>query len=233
MVGVFVALGIGMQMVAGWQQAQRQAVLAARETAFTAAWQPPAADAAQRVQRALGLHFDTIVAQAPGRGESLIDPERGISVHIEPLPLGDTASGLMAQLMRPVQAAASWMAARLALQPGGLQQSRVEVTLASLPGLPAPWSGPGPVLVEQAAVLGDNWAATGPEQVGQCSGGLVPSQALAGPLQALRPLLWPARLLEPSLGQLCVGLIEPERVPADRLTGGAAGSAQPSDPSCH
>lgn len=233
MVGVFVALGIGLQMVAGWQRAQRNAVLAAREAAFSSVWQLPSSDAATRAQRAVALHFDGVLGQAPGQGESLVDHDRGISVRGDPLALGDTASGLMRQLMQPVQAAAGWMAARLELQPGGLQQSRVEVTLASLSRLPAPWSDPGPVLVEQAAVLGDNWAATGPDQVRQRSAGLVPSHALAAPLQALRPLLWPARVLEPSLGQLCIGLIEPERVPADRVAGGAPGSAQPGDPACH
>jgi hypothetical protein len=35
-----------------------------------------------------------------------------------------------------------------------------------------------------------------------------------------RPLLAPLALLEPSLGDLCFGLIEPDRIPEDRLGAG-------------
>jgi hypothetical protein len=56
--------------------------------------------------------------------------------------------------------------------------------------------------------------------VRQRAGGLVPTNRLQALNAVWRPLSLPLGILEPSLRKLCFGLIEPDRIPEDRLGSG-------------
>ncbi|MGH8795737.1 MAG: hypothetical protein ACREXI_01665, partial [Caldimonas sp.] len=68
---------------------------------------------------------------------------------------------------------------------------------------------------------------SGPPQVASRAGGLLLTSAAA----PLRPLLKLSTqllsVLEPSLRELCLGTVDPERVPDDRLGGGTDADAGP------
>jgi hypothetical protein len=67
------------------------------------------------------------------------------------------------------------------------------------------------------ALLGNDWSASGPSHVARRAGGLVPTHVLTPLSRIWRPLSAPLSLFEPSLRDLCFGLLEPDRVPEDRL----------------
>lgn len=233
MVSVFVALGVGMQVLCGWQRLQRQAVMAAHEVAFSATWDVQPVDAQRLQERTLALHFDGVGTVAPGSGESLLSHESGMALTLTQAPPPGNTPALLLSVLRPLQAVGGFLGGEFDLQQQGFAQAEVSLQGADLPGLPAPWNSAGLQARERAAVLGDSWAAASPQQVASRTAGLVPTGVLARQSAWLRPLLWPARLIEPALGRLCLGLIEPERLPIDRLSDAAPGAAQPGDASCH
>jgi hypothetical protein len=233
MVGVFVALGIGMQVLSGWQRLQRQAVIAARETAFSAAWNPRLAGVPDLQARMAALHLDGVGTVAPGTGQSLLERDPGPAVQVADASPPGTTPNLLVQVLRPLRAVGGFLGSEFALQQQGFAQATVALHMADLPALPQPWAAAALQVEERAAVLGDDWSAAGPAQVAQRTSGLVPTGVLARQAAVLRPLLWPVRLIEPALGRLCLGLIEPERVPVDRLAGAVGGASQPGDVACH
>lgn len=103
------------------------------------------------------------------------------------------------------------------LGPVGLRTARVTLRVASPDALPAPFAGLALALESQHVVVADGWGASGPRQAAARSAGLVPTNVLA----PAKPLLDVGKLLlsvlEPSLRQLCLGQVNPEVVPADRL----------------
>ncbi|MDR2216279.1 MAG: hypothetical protein LBE59_10650, partial [Nevskiaceae bacterium] len=76
------------------------------------------------------------------------------------------------------------------------------------------------------------WSADGPEHVAQRAGTLVPTHRLALLGDVIRPLLVPLSLLEPSLREFCLGLLDADGVPEDRLSPDRARAAQPAWNSC-
>ena len=100
------------------------------------------------------------------------------------------------------------------LQARGPDVATVSIAIDALrlPHVPQPY-----VIAAHASVLGGEWAADGPEQVGARVRGLAPLRVL-GPVTAiidpLAPLL---ALFEPRLREFCPGTIAPEIVPPDRL----------------
>jgi hypothetical protein len=108
------------------------------------------------------------------------------------------------------------------LKAEGLRSAQVSLNVSSPDSLPAPFAGLALELVERHAVLADGWGASGPAQAAARAGGLVPTAALA----AVRPLLDVGTavlsVLEPSLRQLCLGQVNAEVVPVDRLTTGSS-----------
>lgn len=106
----------------------------------------------------------------------------------------------------------------------GYFSSEVAVRIAPLAAEAPPLSRLKLVLRERTTVLGDAWNAASPEQVAERTAAFVP----AAPLRALRPVLgalrWALRLFEPAIDALCLGRIDAELVPLDRL--GAPGSAE-------
>jgi hypothetical protein len=109
----------------------------------------------------------------------------------------------------------------------------VMVKLANLESMPEPLNAMNLTLTERTAVLTDSWQAGGPGAVAERTGALVPTRLFTEFNGTLGGLLRSGlSLFEPSIDELCLGQINPEVVPADRL--GAPGSAERGNfrPSC-
>ena len=77
--------------------------------------------------------------------------------------------------------------------------------------------GPNVLLVTIDTLRADRVGAYGARDVATRAGGLVPTGLLRALNAIWQPLSVPLGVVEPSLGQLCLGLIEPDRIPEDRL----------------
>lgn len=116
MVGVFVALGIAMQILSGWQRLQRQAVIAARETAFSASWNPPLAGVPDLQARMAALHLDGVGTVAPGTGQSLLEQDPGPAVQVADESPPGTTPRLLVQVLRPLRAVGGFLGSNFTLQ---------------------------------------------------------------------------------------------------------------------
>jgi hypothetical protein len=109
----------------------------------------------------------------------------------------------------------------------------VMVKLANLESMPEPLNALNLTFTERTAVLTDSWQAGSPSAVAERTGALVPTRAFANFTGVLGPLLRQGlSLFEPSIDKLCLGQVNPEIVPPDRL--GAPGSGERGNfrPSC-
>jgi hypothetical protein len=109
----------------------------------------------------------------------------------------------------------------------------VMVKLANLESMPQPLNALNLTFTERTAVLTDSWQSGSPGAVAERTGALVPTRMFAEFSGLLGPLLQEGlSLFEPSIDKLCLGQIDPEVVPADRL--GAQGSGERGNftPSC-
>ena len=108
-----------------------------------------------------------------------------------------------------------------------LHRADVVVSLSKPAVLPDIFADAPTALAGHYVLLGDDWASFGPEQVARRAGGLLITHSTL----TLRPLLSLGRSLlavvEPAIDELCPGIIDPERVPADRLGTGSGGGDQP------
>jgi hypothetical protein len=213
---VLVLLGAGLHVVARYQSIQRQSVLAARHAAFRQAWLPaPAAqEALQRSLRA--QHFDRPGWTDPAGRAALLSP-RDVALSLAQSQAPGRAAGLVDHVLAPLVAPGGFLAAGFGFGGPGYHVADVSVAIPPVRGW-APFDRSGLALAQRAAILGNAWNAEGPAQVRARSEGLVPTAALRQPASLLQPFAAVLSLLEPSLADYCPGLIEPDRVPADRLS---------------
>lgn len=133
------------------------------------------------------------------------------------------AVAAMAQVATLIAATARLTGGTLDLDRRGFHAATVTVNLAPLAPFRELAAQRGLRLTERTSVLGDAWNAGDPGHVAARTAALVP----AARLRALRPLFdgleVALALIEPSFGTLCLGRIDPEVVPLDRL--GAPGSS--------
>jgi hypothetical protein len=109
----------------------------------------------------------------------------------------------------------------------------VTVKAANLESMPEPLNALNLTFTERTAVLTDSWQSGSPAAVAERTGALVPTRLFdefMGPVGDLLTL--GLSLFEPSIDELCLGQINPEIVPPDRL--GAPGSGERGNfrPSC-
>jgi hypothetical protein len=142
------------------------------------------------------------------------------------------AAAAVTVALQPLRAAGGFLGSGFDLTERGFHLARVAVSLDAIPHLPAPFNTLALDFEERAAVLGDAWNAAGPAHVAARARALVPTALLAAQTAWLRPVLAPLALFEPALSRFCPGLLEPELVPLDRLTGAAARIAQPGQAGC-
>jgi hypothetical protein len=119
-----------------------------------------------------------------------------------------------------LRVAGGFLGGNFDLSADGLLDGSISVDIAPDPYLPAPFDGMEVQLRQPFALLTDAWNASGASHVRSRTAGLVPTTTLSGLQTLWRPLLAPLALIEPSLAQLCLGMVEADRVPNDRLSAG-------------
>ena len=223
-----VAVALGMELLERYQDIQRQAMLAAREQVFSAAWRGAPGSSAALIDAVRQLHFQHPGWRDPTGLQPLLPDDAALTVQTSRLAPPGLAPQLLATVLHPLQALGSGL--DLPLQ--AYQTVQVSVPLKPLTHMPAPWSDLSLQLNESAALLADSWSAAGPSKVSSRASALVPATFLRQPLQLLQPLLLPLSLIEPAVAHLCIGLIEPERVPEDRLSPNVFARPQPGQDAC-
>ena len=127
------------------------------------------------------------------------------------------ASTAATLLLAPLQAAGGFLGSAFDLSDAGYRTVTVSADLPASRSLPDPFPALELTLAEPMTILSDAWNASGSTHVLQRTGGLVPTQALASLSEGWRPLATALAIVEPGINELCLGLIEPEGVPEDRL----------------
>jgi len=230
--GVFVLLVLGTELIARYHDIQRQALLAAREQAFSASWMAGRVSAAALQDRVRHLYFEQPGWSDPTGTVAVPASEDAVRLAVSEGAAPGRAAAAVAVALQPLRAVGGFLSAGFDLTDRGFHHARVAVTLDAIPHLPAPFDTLALDFEEHAAVLGDAWNASGPAHVAARARGLVPTALLGANTTWLRPVLAPLALFEPALSRFCPGLLEPDLVPLDRLTGAATGIAQPGQAGC-
>lgn len=207
---------LGALVLAGYLEVDRRVVGAARDEA----WQGvlPRASADPQVV-ASNVHRQSLADSAvfDPTGRRVLVREDDLEVEGAHRQLSGPAGSADEILLAPLRLTSGLFGADLELADAGQFQGSIRATVAAIDGMPAPFNELDLPLQASYGLLGDAWHAGGSRHVQARTEGLVP----AGPLRALgaiwQPLSVPLGVVEPSLRQLCFGLIEPDRIPEDRL----------------
>ena len=213
--GVLSILLLGLPALQRYHQLQFAGIGAARELAWLGS-----ADPAGGVGDPAAGQLDTVRAQWLPGGADHVDAqladvaslELGVAAGRLPGVAGDATQALLLPF-RPLQA----LGAGFDLDSNGLRSAQLTLHVHSPDALPAPFNGLALDLTERHSVLANGWGASGVAQAAHRAGGLVPTNVLAParPLLTVGTLLF--SVLEPDFRKLCLGLVDPEVVPADRL----------------
>jgi hypothetical protein len=217
--GVLALLLLGTTTIGGYQEAQRRAISAARQAAFEGGWLDQRTGSQPLQERLASLHFDDSgLSDATGRSRVVARE----SVRVTGATVQVPGRGAIATefLLKPLRAAGGFLGGGFDLNDSGFRTGIVSVETNGENQLPAPFRGLQLRFEQPYALLTDAWSAADPHHVARRAGGLVPGHALASMSGLWGGLSAPLSLLEPSLRQLCLGLIEPDRVPEDRLEAG-------------
>ncbi|MFM1887074.1 MAG: hypothetical protein RL026_2231 [Pseudomonadota bacterium] len=215
-----------------FQAVQRQTISAAREVAYSSAFGGfPQAEVARKAHLRR-WHFDDPGAVDPHTGRSLVADEDAINAVVLAGPPPGRAAELQTALVEPLRVVGGFLGADFTLNPAAHHSVVLNVSLSTAAGAPQPFDSIDLELKSQSAVLGDPWGGGDPQRVAARVRGLTPTGFLAEHQQLLRTALWPARLVEPALDHLCLGLVEPDRVPLDRLDPLPGNRPQPGQAGC-
>jgi hypothetical protein len=210
---------LGSITIAGLQKVQRRMAIAARQAAFQGAWMAPAADRAALLQPATGALFDDPgLTDAVGR-DPYIRPADVVVTAAMSAPPGMARTATQV-LIAPLQLAGGFLGGEFDLTSNGLLSGMISVEIKPTAYRPEPFDVLTVPLHQPFVLLTDAWNAGGTAQVRSRTAGLVPTSALSRMQTLWQPLLAPLSLIEPSLSRLCLGIIEPDRVPEDRLGAG-------------
>lgn len=207
---------LGTLTIGGYQEADRRGVLAARQSAWHESWSMGSTDT--RARAAL-LHEDFLTDSGvlEATGSHLLVAEDDLALDVGRSAPSGIAGGTAQVLLTPLRTVSGFLGAGFDLAEGGLVHGNLRTRIAPLPGMPAPFDGLEIQLRAPYALLGDAWHAGGVAHVRSRAGGLVPASRLAALNAIWQPLSVPIGIVEPSLRRLCFGLIEPDRIPEDRL----------------
>jgi hypothetical protein len=207
---------LGMLTLGGYQEADRRGVLAARQSAWHESWSPGTPDTEARAAL-LHQHFLTDSAVHDPTGRDLLVAAEDVVLEAGRSAPAGVAGGAAQMLLVPLRTVSGFLGSGFDLAEGGLVHGSVRARIAPLPHLPSPFDALDIQLQAPYALLGDAWHAGGIDHVGARAGGLVPASRLAALNAIWQPLSVPIGIVEPSLRRLCFGLIEPDRIPEDRL----------------
>lgn len=209
-------LMLGALALAGYLEVDRRVVMAARDQAWQGALPTDPADA---VETARALHqqsmSDSGVLDPSGR--RLLVREGDVTVQRGRRQFGGVAGGADDILLAPLRVTSGFLGSGFDLADRGLFQGNVRVSVDAIAGMPAPFNELELQLSAGYGRLVDAWHAGSVRHVASRAGGLVPTGQLRALNAIWQPLSVPLGVVEPSLGQLCLGMIEPDRIPEDRL----------------
>jgi hypothetical protein len=210
---------LGSVTLAGYQEVQRRTVVAAREVAFRNAWSAGQGGQEPALQRATQRQvLEPGLIETTG-GNRYVAPS-GISVSTATQQAPGLAGAVTHLLLAPLRVSGGFLGGKFDVPAGGYATGAITVDLAPQPDLPLPFRDLALQFRQPFALQADAWNAAGVSHTGSRAGGLVPGTVLSGLQSMWRPLLAPLALIEPSLADLCFGLIEPDRIPEDRLGAG-------------
>lgn len=231
--GVFALMLLGAVWLFRLHEIQRQGVMSARTAAFTAVWMKGRESTSVAQVRLRRFHFQQAGWIDPTGNEAMPSGEEAVTLRlVQGAPPG-TAPAAVSIAMAPLRAVGGFLGSGFDLPMDRQTTATVDVIVDPVARLPEPMASLRLALSEHLSILGDSWGASGPREVSARTSGLVPTNLLRTPMQWLSPFLWPLSLIEPAVGRLCMGLIEPDRVPRDRLSPGMGGVPQPGEPGCH
>lgn len=210
---------LGTVLLAGYQEVDRRGLLAARQQAHESAWLAGRADGMPRTRALHVAHLADPGVSAPLDGRQYV-AEDSLSASQRTGAAGGGVAVAANSMLLPLRAAGGFLNSAFDLANDGLIRGDIRARLAPPTGAPAPFGTLDIELRAPYALLTDAWHAGGPAHVVRRTGGLVPSSSLASLSRAWQPLVAPLRLLEPSIDELCLGIIEAERLPEDRLGAG-------------
>lgn len=206
---------LGTVTLSGYQEVQRRTLAAARQSAYGGAWNLanlPEASAA----RLYSAYFSD-----PGAADVVGGHQYVAAADLQVMSSSSAAAGAAADaarlMLEPLRVSAGFGNPGFDLENQGLLQGRVDARIAPLPRLPAPFDSLDLELSTPFGLLADAWHSADAEHVRRRTSGLVPAARLSALGGVWQNLLTPLRLVDPSIGQLCLGLIEAERIPEDRL----------------
>jgi hypothetical protein len=216
-----VLLLLGTWTISGYQEVQRRAIVAARQAAFEGAWLAEGLRIDEERLRLGRQHFDD-AGLVDATGKTRLVSAQSVQLQAQSGPAPGQGTTAFEVLIAPLRAAGGFLGGGFDLANRGFRTGAVVAETQVLPHLPAPFRDLQLRFRQPYALLSDGWNAGGPAQVSQRAGGLVPSSALSGLAGLWSAMSVPLAVIEPSLGQLCPALIEPDRVPEDRLSPGQA-----------
>lgn len=207
---------LGVITLSSYQEVQRRAIGAGRQLAFESGWQGPEANPDVLRRSAFAHHMDDSgLMDAVGRSRHVEALNVRASMQFGPAP--GLANDAATVLLSPLRTSGALVGGDIDLASGGYARGEIEVDLQPRFWLPPPFRDTELALRQPFAILTDPWNSAGPEHVRDRTSSLVPTQRLIAIASTWQALAAPLSLLEPSLDELCLGLIEPDAVPADRL----------------
>jgi len=156
------------------------------------------------------------------QNQSLLPKPGDITLNTSEGALPGSAAATISATISEVSGALGSITGGEKLNQGGLVQAQVQVKLAKISSLPAPFNDLQLNLTEKSALVTDSWDARDSAQTANRTRSFTPAAVFTridGLLSAVR---WALSILEPSFSNFNPGQICPEIVPADRLDAGSA-----------
>jgi hypothetical protein len=210
---------LGTATLSGYQEVQRRSIVAARQAAFEGGWLDGRTSMSSLSNHLAVLHFDD-PALVDATGQSRLLDAVDVRVSGDTAPVPGQAAIATNFLLTPLRVAGGFLGGGFDLDARGFRAGAVTARINGDDHLPPPFHDLQLRFDQRYALLTDAWNAANPAHVARRVGGLVPAHALGSLSTLWQGLLAPVSLLEPSLQQLCLGVIEPDRIPEDRLDAG-------------
>jgi hypothetical protein len=238
-----VPLLVGVVIIGRLQDLRSHAQQSARYGAYARAFGTPIAETQSQIRTRFFGDPNTTVRERDARDGTRVDttanahwrePLRNVRalvsnaedvvlVAAERAPAG-RAGGLLETMAATADRVSSVSGGRFDVERRGYHEIAVRVRLADL----SPAIGSGPLTLEaRASVFGGDWSAGGPAQTAARATALAPATLIRRIRPVLAPIDWALAALEPAFRELCLGRVDAELVPADRLGpvgGGDAGT---------
>ena len=217
---VLALVTLGTLAIGGLQELDRRTVLAARQTAWQQHWSPAGFDMAHQARTLHAAQFADVQVRDPA-GAALLVEEEQLALAPAGASVGGVAGTSTELMLAPLRVVGGFLGGSFDLREKGYAQGIVQARVEPITTLPAPFDELDLTLQSGYALLIDGWHAGGIRHVASRAGGLVPTDSLRALDGIWRPLSTVIGIVEPSIRRLCFGLVEPDRIPEDRLGPGS------------